>query len=998
MRLLFLASVSLALLSAPAAAEPDGGAFLNNGQDVSSLRPDFQTLGDSAELLKRGRYGENDHRGLAQALSALPAKLASSRALPADKLRPVVEAAETAGRREAAFWAGLSPEQKAGKRPIPPDAAAEVVAPLESVAASLAPLFAAAPRSAAHSAAAAPREERRSQTVSANVDGSVSRVQSAGGSSMEQAASFWDRNTRRGEVSSGPEAPAFQRAPAAAEPPKEPILAAAGPSLGLRLPTVAALPRRAAVPQASAPRAPQAGQLRDAASGATSQAVRAATRSGVPVRTAAPAPAAGSRAQAPAAQPLRVGVTPAEAQQAVAPQPGPCEVVLNAHPSLASMCKTSPNIALLLGGLLEAFLEQFGSLQAILLNLVFMLLGLVLSALSGFGLIAKVVIGMVSLGFLAYTLGPLLKQGWDAFRGWMGSQAGSMANAQSVMQMGKIGGTVLILAIMAAIGWGVGKTKPGAQAMGAMHGAVNSTLRGTGAASAVAALDSKVPAGVRAALQRIFGGGAPRSDAPEGPAAAAPAAQAAEGAARPAARPRAAAGPREIEPGLQARAERALGKPVEGAQLDAVQRAHEVGRGRPGRDGTAAGKGNYTPAQLREKARILKEAGFDPDGSATGQVRRLMKEGVVGDDLPVPGPDAAARAAARAQVIAGHRTAFDRYVKSIGLDPRKMNAAERVAMVEDYLAMKNIPPTSPLRQILAEPAPAPAAATPSRAGTPERAPAAASPPAPPMHPSLEKAARQFADQNGLPLENVRQALGEVANKRELPGLLRILSEDARKTQIDYALYSEELITHRALAQHVAPKFKGFAESNYRSAKRQFESHPSYYKIREMAVGGGQLAAEGVRLYRYIGPDELARMVDEGGLIPKAFKTATAEDLGPALRKAGGVDELLRLRVEADNPMAKDFLYEYTTHNTRGGLGAAVSAGDIKIEILPRATETYHRTSHISGEKLSHNEAGWATIDPVSIGQIKIFGRGCEGGCFAASEAGQALIRALLGRR
>ena len=70
-----------------------------------------------------------------------------------------------------------------------------------------------------------------------------------------------------------------------------------------------------------------------------------------------------------------------------------------------------------------------------------------------------------------------------------------------------------------------------------------------------------------------------------------------------------------------AEAQRLLGgQPLTSQQQSAVIRAHEVGADRPG-----SGYGNYTQAELREKNRILREAGFD-----TNQRRELMDQGIVG--------------------------------------------------------------------------------------------------------------------------------------------------------------------------------------------------------------------------------------------------------------------------------------------------------------------------------------------------------------------------------
>ena len=61
-------------------------------------------------------------------------------------------------------------------------------------------------------------------------------------------------------------------------------------------------------------------------------------------------------------------------------------------------------------------------------------------------------------------------------------------------------------------------------------------------------------------------------------------------------------------------------------QKEALLKAHQVGRGQPGKNGKPASVGNYTEKQLREKARILARAGFSKK-----QREQLIRRGVVGD-------------------------------------------------------------------------------------------------------------------------------------------------------------------------------------------------------------------------------------------------------------------------------------------------------------------------------------------------------------------------------
>lgn len=86
--------------------------------------------------------------------------------------------------------------------------------------------------------------------------------------------------------------------------------------------------------------------------------------------------------------------------------------------------------------------------------------------------------------------------------------------------------------------------------------------------------------------------------------------------------------------GSGAQAERLFGRKLDHSQKDAIEASHLVGQGQMGlREGTFAGRGNYTPEQLREKAEILKAAGFN-----TEERRKLMEAGVVGTQAShIPG-------------------------------------------------------------------------------------------------------------------------------------------------------------------------------------------------------------------------------------------------------------------------------------------------------------------------------------------------------------------------
>ena len=73
--------------------------------------------------------------------------------------------------------------------------------------------------------------------------------------------------------------------------------------------------------------------------------------------------------------------------------------------------------------------------------------------------------------------------------------------------------------------------------------------------------------------------------------------------------------------------ERSLGRSLSQKEAETLERAHRVGLEQRGKDGTPARIGNYTEAQLREKNRILKQAGF-----SKVERRKLIEDGIVGQN------------------------------------------------------------------------------------------------------------------------------------------------------------------------------------------------------------------------------------------------------------------------------------------------------------------------------------------------------------------------------
>ncbi|HEY8279931.1 MAG TPA: hypothetical protein VIH99_09920, partial [Bdellovibrionota bacterium] len=116
---------------------------------------------------------------------------------------------------------------------------------------------------------------------------------------------------------------------------------------------------------------------------------------------------------------------------------------------------------------------------------------------------------------------------------------------------------------------------------------------------------------------------------------------------------------------------------VTAAELDSIERAHNVGLGQVGRDGDLAGLGNYTDAQLREKSKILQNAGFTSE-----ERRALMENEVVGR------PRARATATATEPVFA---VPENKFTKTLKIKPDHFATVKRVAKKYgvDNLADKN---------------------------------------------------------------------------------------------------------------------------------------------------------------------------------------------------------------------------------------------------------------------------------------------------------------------
>lgn len=323
---------------------------------------------------------------------------------------------------------------------------------------------------------------------------------------------------------------------------------------------------------------------------------------------------------------------------------------------------------------------------------------------------------------------------------------------------------------------------------------------------------------------------------------------------------------------------------------------------------------------------------------------------------------AAAQAKVRRGVIQRMEESFAASVREMGKDPAKLSVGERRALVKEYIKSN---------------------------GMEGSAIASALMPPETVHSRL---IAEYAERNAVSEEAVEKALA--GHLRDSGFTLKQFESMTGKNyaeQLRLQLAHPEFASQESLASIFKPKIAGFNESNNRAAKAAFRSSPSYSKL--IVIDGGEAARQKIKFYRHVFGEELGRLLKERGLVPRGFKESA--DFGAILREAGGAEELVIRRV-VDNPQAKSVLYEFTEHAERSGLGAAVStAGPIKIEILPRPGQSFISTNDLAKTHVGHYERGWATLDPIAIEQIVLYGAGCPAGCRLTSAEGMALARTLV---
>ncbi len=178
------------------------------------------------------------------------------------------------------------------------------------------------------------------------------------------------------------------------------------------------------------------------------------------------------------------------------------------HSTIAEMCENHSTVAPVLAGVLDAVEEQFGTVGGIIMNLVFLLLGLLMNVATG-GL--KLILSLIALVGASWGIYKLMSMLISAVSDLVSSEPGSYQRKMALRKLGQVGGSLIILVGMIIAGNAIGKTKPGAAAIGAIESKLGGALKGMGVATD--ALIAKLPGPVAGALENIFGK-AKAADAP----------------------------------------------------------------------------------------------------------------------------------------------------------------------------------------------------------------------------------------------------------------------------------------------------------------------------------------------------------------------------------------------------------------------------------------------------------------------------------------------------
>lgn len=143
-----------------------------------------------------------------------------------------------------------------------------------------------------------------------------------------------------------------------------------------------------------------------------------------------------------------------------------------AHPSDLALPPVPSPMVSVASGVGDAFKEQFGTVKGVVSLLAFTALGLLLSALSGgVGLLVTIVKALCGLAVL-WMVGSLILRLVSAFKVLATTAANDPRRAAAYREMGKIGGELLIVAIMSFAGYKIGQKAPVKEAVGSMNAAL----------------------------------------------------------------------------------------------------------------------------------------------------------------------------------------------------------------------------------------------------------------------------------------------------------------------------------------------------------------------------------------------------------------------------------------------------------------------------------------------------------------------------------------------
>ncbi|MFI5363648.1 MAG: hypothetical protein ACHQ49_16915, partial [Elusimicrobiota bacterium] len=484
-RLLLLAVLS-AVVPAHAFADPASDAAAHKAQltrQHSLLTSRLKDLGTAVDEFRQGRASEKRVESLSGALSSLPGEVDLYVSLQAELSRPVDDPARIVEFKSQTNLAKdmlktLAAQGSLTESPLP-DQAAKVKDELAALLAGADGRFPGLSRAAS---AVPPRAERRTAApsslgagsgvirCSAGFDGGACAGGGVGATSAPGAAS--------GRSTAGSRAVRADGAGTAAGG-----TGAASNGAGV------AASARAGIGGAAVSAKAQA-VSRDVLSGGVRPQL---DRTVVP--TAAAAGSAGA-AKAPHA------AAPPPAPAAEAAGAAACRSALADHSTIASLCAQHPTMAPLLAGLWESVTSQFGTATGILMNVFFMLFGLVTSVLTGpVGLIFKF-LGLLGMGWALWSI---IKQIYAAVSAYRASAEGSIERFNALKLFGLVAGGALIMVLMVLVGYGSGKTKLGKQAAEAMESGMRGALGKAGILDAAAGLNKKIPAPVVALLEKLMG-------------------------------------------------------------------------------------------------------------------------------------------------------------------------------------------------------------------------------------------------------------------------------------------------------------------------------------------------------------------------------------------------------------------------------------------------------------------------------------------------------------